>query len=173
MASDGPARVYVSGDREGAYLVAEERPDGSLVLTPDASRRARPRSPQRSGDELGGLAQLLRRRPDVVRTTDQALDDWGVELLEGELVVEFALADVNEQHGFVALTNQRLIFLVRGRTALEPRLERRLSGLQSVELIGRGRRRRLAVGWAGSGPMVIDCPDRAQLERLEARLRAR
>jgi hypothetical protein len=33
-------RVTLAGDRTGEYLVAEERPDGSLVLLPDTSIEA-------------------------------------------------------------------------------------------------------------------------------------
>jgi hypothetical protein len=34
------ARVTLSGDRAGDYVVTEERPDGALVLVPDTSMEA-------------------------------------------------------------------------------------------------------------------------------------
>jgi hypothetical protein len=34
------AHVTLSGDRAGDYIVAEERPDGTLVLVPDTSIEA-------------------------------------------------------------------------------------------------------------------------------------
>jgi hypothetical protein len=173
MPSDRPARVFLSGDREGAYLVTEERGDGSLVLVPDESRTARPPRERGVASEPGPLGQLLRRRSEPIRTTNEALDDWGVELEDSEFVVEFTMADVDERPGFIALTNRRLIFLARGRKALELRDEHQLSRVVSVERVGRGRKPRLLVGWEGSAPMLIESPDRAQLERLEAALLAR
>jgi hypothetical protein len=173
MSGDRLARVFLSGDREGAYLVAEERGDGSLVLVPDTSRNARRQRERAVGSDAGALGQLLRRRSEPVRTTNEALDSWGVELEDSEFVVEFTMADVDERPGFIALTNRRLIFLARGRKALELRDEHPLSGLTSVERVGRGRKPRLVVGWEGSARMSIESPDRAQLERLEAALLAR
>lgn len=35
-------RVTLTGSREGAYIVTEERPDGSLVIVPDKSEKPRP-----------------------------------------------------------------------------------------------------------------------------------
>jgi hypothetical protein len=34
------AHVKLSGDRDGDYVVTEERSDGSLILTPDTSWKA-------------------------------------------------------------------------------------------------------------------------------------
>lgn len=34
------AHVKLSGDRDGEYVVTEERPDGSLILVPDTSWNA-------------------------------------------------------------------------------------------------------------------------------------
>lgn len=39
-AVEQPARVKLSGDIEGAYVVTEERPGGELVIAPDTSWRA-------------------------------------------------------------------------------------------------------------------------------------
>ena len=163
-----PVRVQLSGDREGAYVVAEERADGSLVLRPDSERRARA-----SVDSLGALAQLLRRRSDGLATTSEALDAWGVDLVEDERVVEFAMADVGGQRGFVALTNRRFIFLVRGGAALEPQQQHALSELTTIDpLPGRGKHG-FVVGCEGAAPILVESRDRGQIERLRARLLAR
>lgn len=169
MAAGRPARVYLTGDREGAYIVSEERGDGSLVLTPDRSRRARaaePAGPLASGP----LAQLLLgRRQDRFPTSRDALDAWGVDLLADESVAEFALADVDKQHGFVAVTDRRFIFLVRSGASLRPRLEQPLERLISVEPLGR---RGLLISWKEAEPTVVESRDRGQIERLRTSLLA-
>ncbi|HEY6550645.1 MAG TPA: hypothetical protein VIY71_05535 [Solirubrobacterales bacterium] len=35
-------RVTLTGSREGAYIVTEERPDSTLVVVPDKSEKTRP-----------------------------------------------------------------------------------------------------------------------------------
>jgi hypothetical protein len=168
MTSVRPVRVRLTGDREGSYVVAEERADGSLVLTPDGRRRSRV-----SADSSGLLAQLFRRPSQGALTPDEALGAWGVDLLEGEFVDEFAVADVDKQHGFVALTNHRLIFLARTRTSLAPQQEYSLSQLASVQPLGRRGKAGLIVRWKQAAPVVIEGHDRAQLEQLKASLLAR
>ena len=168
MTSVPPVRVQLTGDREGSYVVAEERADGSLVLTPDARRRSRV-----SADSSGLFAQLFRRPLPGALTPSEALSAWGVDLAEGEFVEEFAVADVDRQHGFVALTNHRLIFLARTRTALAPQQEYSLSQLGSVQPLGRGGKAGLMVGWTQAAPIVIEGHDRGQLEQLKAKLLAR
>ncbi len=173
MTGDRRERVHLTGDRDGAYVVAEARADGSLVLIPDASPSAHRRARPGWVDERGPLARLLGGRTEPVRTTQEALGAWGVELLDDETVVEFVMADVDERHGFVALTNRRFIFLVRGRTTLEPHDAHPLDQITSVERIGRGRKPRLVVRSTDRPPVVIESPDRSQLERLSAGLMAR
>ena len=168
MAADVPARVHLTGDREGAYVVSEERADGSLVLTPDGSSRGRV-----AVDSPGPLAQLLgRRRQDRFPTSREALEAWGVELLEEESVAEFAMADVDKQHGFVAVTSQRFIFLVRSAGSLAPRRERSLGQLLRVGALGRRGKGGIVIEWHDASPTVIESPDRAALERLRASLLA-
>ena len=167
MADARPARVYLTGHRQGAYLVSEERPDGSLVLTPDSSHRTRA-----ADDFRRPLAQFLTSRQDSFPTSREALDAWGVALFDDESVAEFAMADVDKQHGFVALTNQRFIFLVRGRRSLQPVQQHSLRQLISVERHGRRGRAGLVVIWKEAAPTVIESRDRAQLERLQTGLLA-
>ena len=49
------AHVRLSGDRDGEYVVTEERPDGSLTLVPDTSFEA---IRKRLGTEPGTLADF-------------------------------------------------------------------------------------------------------------------
>ena len=49
------AHVRLSGDRDGEYLITEERPDGSLTLVPDTSFEA---IRKRLGTEPGTLAEF-------------------------------------------------------------------------------------------------------------------
>lgn len=49
------AHVKLSGDRSGEYLIAEERPDGSLTLVPDTSLEA---IRKRLGTEPATLAEF-------------------------------------------------------------------------------------------------------------------
>jgi hypothetical protein len=167
MTTARPARVYLTGDREGAYVVAEERADGSLVLTPDG-RRA-----HASVNVPGPLSQLFQRRDDRLLTPNEALDAWGVDLLDDESVIEFAVAEVDERRGFVALTNRRFIFLAPGRSSLEPRQQHLLSEFTSVEPLRTRGKRGLVISWEGSEPTLIQSRDRDQIERLKARLLAR
>lgn len=49
------AHVKLSGDRNGEYLITEERPDGSLTLVPDTSFEA---IRERLGTEPATLAEF-------------------------------------------------------------------------------------------------------------------
>jgi hypothetical protein len=168
MTSVRPVRVRLTGDREGSYVVAEERADGSLVLTPDGRRHSRV-----STDSSGLLAQLFRRPSQGTLTPSEALRAWGVDLIEDEFVDEFAVADVDKQHGFVVLTSHRFIFLARALTSLAPQREYSLSQLASVQALGRRGRAGLIVRWKQAAPIVIEGHDRAQRDKLKASLLAR
>jgi len=138
------------------------------VLTPDSSRRTR-----LADDARGPLSQFLSgRRHDRFPTSREALDAWGVALFDDESVAEFAMADVDKQHGFVALTDQRLIVLVRSRGSLRPCQQHSLGQVISVESLVRRGRAGLVVSWEQAAPTVIESRDRAQLERLQAGLLA-
>jgi hypothetical protein len=50
-----PAHVTLSGDRDGEYVITDERPDGSLTLVPDTSVEAMRR---RMGTEPATLAEF-------------------------------------------------------------------------------------------------------------------
>ncbi len=95
-----------------------------------------------------------------------------MDLLEDESVDEFAVADVDGQQGFVAVTNHRFIFLARTRTSLAPRQEYSLNQLASVEPLGRRGKAGLIVGWKQAAPIMIEGHDRAQLKQLKASLLA-
>lgn len=178
----GPARVHLTGDREGAYIVSEERADGSLVLTPEAGSGpggrpgGRPPSRERRQPVSTGvlLSQLFTgRRAESFSTSREALAAWGVDLHEDESIAEFVIADVGGLHGFVALTSRRLIFLEGGGgTALEPRLERPLEQLRAVKPVGRRGRGGIAIEWEDGAPTVVESLDRAQLGRLHDGLAA-
>jgi hypothetical protein len=169
MAAGRPARVHLTGDRVGAYIVSEERADGSLVLTPDSSRRRRV-----AVDSPGTLAQLLFRRRQEERfpTSREALDAWGVALLEDESIAEFAMADVDKEHGYVAVTSERVIFLVRSAGSLAPRWEHSLGQFLSVGESARRGKGAVVIEWHDAAPTVIESRDRAALERLRASLLA-
>lgn len=168
MTSVRPVRVRLTGDREGSYVVAEERADGSLVLTPDGLGPGRV-----FADSSGLFAQLFRRPSRAAPTPSEALSAWGVDLLEDESVDEFAVADVDGQHGFVALTNHRFIFLARTRTSLAPQQEYPLTQLVSVEGLGRRGKAVLRVGFKQAAPIVVEGHDGGRFEQLKARLLAR
>jgi hypothetical protein len=164
-----PARVTLSGDRSGEYVVVEERSDGSLVLTPKTSKRLacatrRPASP------IGTLLSTLRRPPDTLPMSDvEVLEGWGLEPREDERIREVFVADVDERTGFLAITSERFVFAAdagRGRTVVE---EHRLSAARGVELVRRGVRHKLRVSWEGA-VSFISVLDRTALSRLQGYL---
>jgi hypothetical protein len=170
MTGAGPKRVHLTGAINGAYVVAEERADGSLVLKPDERPGADRRPPHRS-DEQSGLMQLIfRPRHDPTLTLDEALESWGVALFDDEAVVEFVTASVDGEDGFVALTNRRLMIL-RGRGKLDVSDQHDLSEIASVEPASRGRRAELVINWRGTPPTRIS-GRREHLDRLQAGLAA-
>jgi hypothetical protein len=172
MSSRRPIRVSLSGDRFGDYVVAEERPDGSLVLEPDGSgpstarrRRARPGS--------GGLAALFsgmltNTSGDRPQTVPEILEEWGVKLRSDEQVRDFLSLEVNGVGGFAAITTARLIFVSHAARGPVCAREFPLATLLSAELSpGRGRQR-LRVSWA-SGETTIEGA-RETLDRLNQAL---
>jgi hypothetical protein len=175
-------RVMLTGDRAGAYVVVEERADGRLVLAPDPAARssarttgARPTPPghrpsANAGTSLSELLSGHRRRGPA--TVHEALDEWGVALHVDEFVVEFTIADVDGANGFIAITNQRLIFLARAGSGLRVADEHRLSADRGVALVRRGLTRKLRVSWEGQ-ETTIGAPDRRTLARLRRHLTPR
>ena len=169
-----PPRVTLTGDRAGAYVVVDERPDGSLVLAPDAAptssvpahapdsgRTARHRGPSPGLS----LSQLLTRRTRGPATVHEALDEWGIELLVDEFVTEFVTADVDGRNGFIAITNQRLIFLARADAELRVLDEHRLSATRRVALVRQGLKTKLRVSW-DDHETIIGTSDRQTLSRI-------
>jgi len=167
MDSERPRHVTLSGDLAGNYVVVEERPDGSLVVAPDRSRRAAPaRRPEPQG--IGSLfSGLVSRPPSTPPNVPEILEGWGVELGEDEDVSEFLIADIDGKTGFLAVTTQRFIFAAQSGKGLGVVQEHLLSAARNVELVRRRRRAKIRVTWHGS-ESTIGILDREALSRLQA-----
>jgi hypothetical protein len=160
------ARVTLRGDVSGDYVVVEERRDGSLVLAPDTANRsgsaARPATPN-----FGTLLSGLLASPKSKRmTTEEILEEWGVQLRADELPGEMFVADVDERPGFITITSQRFIFVADTGSGLSVVQDHLLSAARNVELIRRGMRHRLRVTWHGDESLIVT-PDRKSLARLQ------
>jgi len=155
MSSQRSLHVTLTGDRSGEYVVTEERSDGCLVIAPTTARRseetARPRAPRAAS---AGLTRLRSRAPQARVTIPEALDGWGVALLEDELVAEFVLADIAGRTGFAAVTTRRFIFVAQTDTGPGVADEHLLSTVRHVELIRRGIRYKLRVAWDRSETLI-------------------
>jgi hypothetical protein len=166
-------RVTLTGDRAGAYVVVEERPDGSLVLAvdPAASSAAEALGSGSAGSRSPGhgLAALLSRRRREPATIHEALDDWGVKLHADEFVAEFVTAEVDGRKGFLAVTNQRLIFFARTGGELRVVDEHPLWAIRGVALVRRGLRTKLHVSF-NDGETIVDTSDDRALARLQRHL---
>jgi hypothetical protein len=166
MESERSLRVTLSGDLAGNYVVVEKRPDGSLVVAPDTSRRsgaaARRPAPEGVSSMLSGL---LTRPPSTPPNAPEILERWGVELSEDEDISEFLIADVDGTTGFLAVTTQRFIFAAGSGKALRVVDEHLLSAARNVELVGRRRRQKIRVTWHGA-ESTIGVLDRDALPRL-------
>lgn len=134
----GPPRVSLSGDRDGDYVVVEERDDGSLVLEPRPSPAGRP------SRTLGGRS--LRRRESTA-TLPQTLRELGVHLERGETVRGFRVAALDGVAGFGLVTDRR--FRLIATTNQEPHcpVDRPLTDLRDAVLTNRRRRARLELTW--------------------------
>jgi hypothetical protein len=58
MKEDRVAHVALAGDRNGDYVIREERPDGTLVLSPETAAQASLRrlgARRATGEELDGF----------------------------------------------------------------------------------------------------------------------
>jgi hypothetical protein len=170
MQSSSRDRVTLSGSRSGRYVVVEEQPDGTLVLTPDRQPTGtRERPPERPLGATAGLLAALKPRSRDQRTVPELLADWDVMLDPGEAVAEFLMVNVDGRYGYVAITSHRLIFVPVSSGAT--REERPLSTLHGVDLVGHGRRGSLRLSW-DDGLMLIRADARDALSRLERSLRA-
>ena len=170
MDSRRPLEVTLTGDRSGHYVVVEERPDGSLVVAPDRSKRSSP-GVKRSATQSGGslMSGLLTRPPRTPPSIPETLEGWGVELAENETTSDFMLADIDGQAGFLAITSQRFIFVAQTGKGLGVVQENLVSAARNVEVVGRGRTQKLRVTWHGTASL-ISLHDRDALARLERRL---
>ena len=172
MDSPRPLRVTLTGDVSGVYVVVEQRPDGSLVVAPDMSRRSET-TPRRSASPVATLfSGLFTPPPKSPMTGAQVLEGWGVELDEGETIEEFFVADVDDRAGFLAITSQRFIFVAdigKGPALVHEHL---LSAARNVEVVRRGLRYKLRVTWHGAESLVGGL-DRKALVRLQDHLQDR
>jgi hypothetical protein len=166
------ARVTLRGDVAGDYVIVEQRPDGSLVLAPDTANRSG--SPvRRPTSGVGTLLSGLLASPKSKRmSTEEILEEWGVQLSEDELPGELFVADVDDRPGFVAITSQRFILAADTGSGLAAVQEHRLSDASDVELIRRGFRHKLRISWHGRESLVVT-PDRKSLARLQQYLEER
>jgi len=171
MDSRRPLRVTLTGDVSGAYVVVEQRPDGSLLVAPDPSGRSAAAA-RRPASPITSLLSGLITPPDRAITGVEVLERWGVELAEKERIEEFFVADVDDEAGFLAITTERFIFVAdrgHGSTVVHEHL---LSAARNVELVRRGLRQRLRVSWHGAESLVGGL-DRKATARLEHHLRER
>jgi hypothetical protein len=169
MDSQRPLRVTLTGDVSGAYVVMEQRSDGSLVVAPDVSKGSRSGS-RRSASPIATLFSGLLAQPGKSMTGLEVLEGWGVALDEDEQIEEFFVADVDDVAGFLAITSRRFIFVAdtgRGSRVLH---EYRLSAARNVELVRRGLRHKLRVTWHGAEHLIGGL-DRKSVERLIDHLR--
>jgi hypothetical protein len=166
VSAEDPIRVTLTGDRTGAYVVSEERPDGSLVLEPDL---VQPTQVERSAGGLGELLGGLLSKDRPVATVPELLRGWGVTLNPGEDIRDFLNLEIDDVNGFAAVTTSRLIFMPQGGDGRGPAEEYRLATLTNAEVIGR-RRRRLRVE-TNRGSMTIEA-GRDEIQRLAAELGA-
>jgi hypothetical protein len=159
-------QVTLSGDLAGNYVVVEERPDGSLVVAPDSSKRSGAAARRPAPEGVHSLfSGLLSRPPSTPPNVPEILEGWGVELGEGEDISEFLIADIDGTTGFLAVTTQRFIFAAGSGKGLRVVQEHLLSAARDVELVGRRRRAKLRVTWHGL-PSTIGVLDRDALSRL-------
>jgi hypothetical protein len=154
MDSQRPLRVTLTGDVAGAYVVVEQRSDGSLVVAPDMSTPSRA-GPRKSTSPLASLLSGLITPPDKAPLTGvEVLEGWGVELHTDERLEEFFVGDVDGEAGFLAITSQRFIFVANSGERPPPVQEHLLSAARDVELVRRGLGRRLRVSWGGAETLV-------------------
>jgi hypothetical protein len=171
MDSRRPLRVTLTGDVSGAYVVVEQRSDGSLVVVPDVSNGSAT-APRRSASPIATLLSGLLTPPQKPMSGVEVLKGWGVELDEEEGIEEFLVADVDDEGGFLAITSQRFIFVAdRGRGSKVVH-EYLLSAARDVEIVRRGVRQRLRVTWHGA-EIFVSGLDRKAMARLEHRLQER
>jgi hypothetical protein len=115
------------------------------------SRRAQCRIPG-AGSKL--LSRMLFTSKPPPPTIPAALDEWGVDLGGDEFVRELLVADVDGGAGFVAVTSQRMLFLVKVGRELGIAREQLLLSACGVDLVRRGMGHKLRVRWDGSEMLV-------------------
>ncbi len=158
--------MSLSGDLSGDYVVVEERPDGSLVVAPDAARQSRRVDPRPPAPRFASmLAGLRLPSPSEPASVPALLEEWGVELAEDEGIEEFLMAEINGEPGFVAVTTQRFICATHTQRKAAVVQEYLLAAARNVELVGRRRKQKLRVSWHGSDSLIW-VPDKDAFARL-------
>ncbi len=165
MARPQAVHVSLTGDRSGDYLVVEERPDGSLLLAP-APVAFPDRKVIRSANRWRGGRQRADRE---ALTVPELLMGWGVELADGEFVVEFLAGEIDRRNGFLALTRDRLIFVSQGGQGPAAVLAHPRSSVRNAWIVGARVSRKLSIALQ-DGEIVIEAADAASLRRLRDRL---
>jgi hypothetical protein len=171
MDSPRPLRVTLTGDLSGAYVVVEQRSDGSLLVAPDADRPSRPAA-RRPTSPITTLLSGLLTPTEKPMTGAEVLEGWGVELDDEERIEEFFVAAVDDEAGFLAVTSQRFIFVAdrgKGNLVVHDHL---LSAARNVEPVRRGLRQRLRVTWHGVESLIGGL-DRKAMARLQHHLQDR
>ena len=169
--SQSRPRVTLSGDLTGAYVVLEERPDGSLVLARDGSQPPAPPGGARPGsdEERSPLARLLMRAPEASASAPELLSRWGVELRDGETVLEFLTVTLDGGPVFLALTTERLVAVPAVARGARVVREYTLASVARVALERHGMTAQLRVVF-DTGELVIGGVSRADLRRLRERM---
>jgi hypothetical protein len=159
--SDRP-RVMLSGDRDGDYVVVEERDDGSLVLEPDPA----PIPTRRASRPFGGLRL---RHPESTATLPQTLRKLGVRLEHAEAIREFRLGELDGVPGFGLVTDRRFQFLATTDTKPHCTVDRPLTDLREAALTDRVRGAHLDLRWSDQTRQVL-IGGRDELTSLRAAL---
>lgn len=171
MDSRRPLRVTLSGDVSGAYVVVEQRSDGSLIVMPDASATSAA-GPRKPASPITSLLSGLIAPAHKAMSGAEVLEGWGVELFAAEQIEDFFVADVDGEAGFLAITNERFIFVADRGTGSTIVHEHRLSAARNVELVRSGLRHRIRVTWPDTASLVGGL-DRKATERLAHHLQDR
>ena len=159
--SSDRARVKLSGDRDGDYVVVEEHDDGSLVLEPDPA----PPPSRRASRSLGGLRL---RRPESTATLPRPCMSSGFASSAPRRSASFASPSSTACRGTAWSptigSNSRTTETKPHRT-----VDRRLTELRQAALTDRVRGARLDLHSSDRTEQVVT-GGRDELARLQAAL---
>jgi hypothetical protein len=133
-----------------------------------------------AGARTGTLAPMRGRAPDA--RLPELLPEWGVELTAGEQVAFFGPCRMDSDHGYLLVTNERLVFFAPSRGSVLVRLaapkqlrtllDWPLERVSSAEVEGRWGRSRLQVRGPDRGVTLRDFDAKRSLAAVAAALRA-